>query len=1630
MRKQCNKGLLMALVLCASTALAGPDTFGLGTGRDGVLMIKEPRTVINRYAQVTGPLAPGDTVLTVTSTDGFAAGDLVMVLQTSGFLPEPQLGEPLDLSDSPVGQWELARLDGAGGGLLKLRRPILHSYAASVTQVIRVPEYTDVTVRPGASLVAAPWDGRMGGVLAFLAQGTLRNAGEISASGAGFRGGLSHPLPHGGGESRGPLAGGGGGGNGASGEEGRDSAFSWGGSQAGGGRGGSQLVFSLINRLALGGGGGPGHGGGDGADSLAGSGGGAVFIRGGRLVGQGFIRADGEPGQNNSMGGGSGGGAGGSIYLRMAGAAECGGISAQGGDGGGTALGLESRAGMGGAGGGGQVLFQASWSGACPVALGTASMDLGGAGAFSRQSRCVEAPVTAGCGVPTRLAGGFRVPAVPTVEYFSSDGGRVRVEGNAPADAEVVVYARGQEITRVLPSRSGRYVISVAMQAAMQDAPIQVAAEFQGVQSDGVWAESRDETSTLAAVAITQPADMAWLNTGRPIITGTTDQVGITITIWLHDTNPNQSPIKNVAVTASNGAWSYQVPQEHALADGHYHVSVDTVFGSASAERQFFVDKVPPVASIVDKPTNPTRSMSANFTFSATDARSGVQGIECKLDAEAFATCNSPKDYTGLLDGDHTFFVRAVDVAGNQHAVSYLWKVDTNPPVASIGEKPAPLTNETMAHFTFSATDTGGSGPQRYECSLDGANFEGCTSPKDYSVGQGSHTFKVRATDVAGNTGAEISYSWIVDRQNPVTAIAEKPENPTGETTAHFTFIATDTGGGSVLKTECRLDGAPFEDCTSPKDYPTVAPGSHTFQVRAVDTAGNTGAAVSHSWTVDRQGPVTTIGEKPVDPTNATVAHFTFSAEDIGGGSVLRLECRLDGAPFVECTSPKDYLTVAEGNHTFEVRAVDRFNNIGDTVSYSWKVDITPPDTALTQSPTNPSNSSSATFSFTSTEAGSTFECSLNSGQYTACPNPTTITDLSDGTYTFSVRAKDTAGNVDLMPPSYSWEVDLTAPDTTIDAATKPRNPTNITSVTFRFGGAGAGGTYWCKLDTPGAVGTYALCDSGSQTYTGLSEGGYNFFVYAVDAAGNSDLSPDRYDWVVDLTRPETVITSRPNLLTNSTNAQFNFDGAGTDGRYMCSLDGQQYVECDPSNTQYPGLSEGTHSFSVYGIDAAGNVDPSAAAFTWVIDLTRPETAITAATEISEGGGNLRSPTNAQGVTFSFSGADSPDRYWCKLDSGDAAPCSSGNSQSYTDLAEGTHTFSVYAKDNAGNIDDTPAVRVWTIDLTKPVTVVKNPAAPSPRIWRTNMVSPTFEGTSEAQSEVWISIDGLASEEATGAGVGGRWSLETAKDLADGEHTVRARAVDSAGNRGELSEPVAFIVDTAPPDTRILNSPQRDHNSRLVLFTFNAPGEPPDLNTTFECKIISRHDGVDREWEHCDKEQFYNLATLFDTEDVNGEYTLSVRARDEAGNLDPEPASYDWRVVVNPPSKPEILEPVDGAEVYDLTPPISGTAVRFGKVSLSLGDKRGLAEADENGNWTFRFPEPLEQQTHQLTAIVTDVAGNPSPSSDPISFTVFEPKPVAHAIGGGLGCATSGGSPWLTLLGLFAGAVWSSRRRR
>lgn len=182
------RGFFLFFVLfAAGTVRAEPDTFGLGTGKDGSLRIDSGSRIVNRYARLTADAAVGASELSVSDIKGFAAGDLVLVHQSTGIAaPDSGNQKPVSLAGGQVGRIEYARVASVSPGVLRLSAPLLYAHPGNLSQVVWVPEYTDLDVRSGATLRAAPWEGGLGGILAVRVSGRLRNDGLITVDGTGF----------------------------------------------------------------------------------------------------------------------------------------------------------------------------------------------------------------------------------------------------------------------------------------------------------------------------------------------------------------------------------------------------------------------------------------------------------------------------------------------------------------------------------------------------------------------------------------------------------------------------------------------------------------------------------------------------------------------------------------------------------------------------------------------------------------------------------------------------------------------------------------------------------------------------------------------------------------------------------------------------------------------------------------------------------------------------------------------------------------------------------------------------------------------------------------------------------------------------------------------------------------------------------------------------------------------------------------------------------------------------------------------------------------------------------------------------------------------------------------------------
>lgn len=246
------------------------------------------------------------------------------------------------------------------------------------------------------------------------------------------------------------------------------------------------------------------------------------------------------------------------------------------------------------------------------------------------------------------------------------------------------------------------------------------------------------------------------------------------------------------------------------------------------------------------------------------------------------------------------------------------------------------------------------------------------------------------------------------------TTITSGPQGPIDTDSATFTFVSPEKGGF-----ECRLDSGAWSSCASPKTYSSLTDGPHVFEVRALNLAGHpdpTPAAARFS--VEIEPPDTTIVFAPSGTIGVDSVGFEFTSTEAGG-----FECSLDGGGWATCSSPLAYTDLADGDHVFEVRAVNDFGKADPTpASATFGVDTTPPETAIASGPSGTIDTSAATFEFSSSEPGS-FECKLDASAWSTCSSPQTYEGLADGDHTFEVRAEDAVGNVDPTPASAAFHV-------------------------------------------------------------------------------------------------------------------------------------------------------------------------------------------------------------------------------------------------------------------------------------------------------------------------------------------------------------------------------------------------------------------------------------------------------------------------------------------------------------------------------------------------------------------------------------------------------------------------------
>lgn len=383
-------------------------------------------------------------------------------------------------------------------------------------------------------------------------------------------------------------------------------------------------------------------------------------------------------------------------------------------------------------------------------------------------------------------------------------------------------------------------------------------------------------------------------------------------------------------------------------------------------------------------------------------------------------------------------------------------------------------------------------------------------------------------------------------------------------------------------------------------------------------------------------------------PSAISGPNVTFIVDSTEPNSTFR--CSVDSTTLMACDATQMFTNLAAGTHTFRAAATDMAGNEDTTpVEYTWMVDPNVLDTTITMGP-GATSGPNPQFSFTSTRAG-TFECMLAplESAFTACASPKSYTGLAQIAtpgYTFQVRARDTAGNVDDTPAMQTFLVDATGP--TINITAPVSNGTVGTSFTLTFTSE-TGATHTCQLDSQAVVNP---CSSG-RMFSGLTSAAnpHTIRVTGTDAFGNTGMAMHTFS--VDDVGPSVAISGSPGNGTtvSTTSANLSFAIVPSNEPMPFSFEcrfntASTFTAC--SNFVTSGLTQGTQTLRVRARDRFNNVGGEVT-HTW--DIQPQNTTINAIRTTGIATGTLvRISTNVR-VT-----GKTNNRFWVQEQDGATSP--------------------------------------------------------------------------------------------------------------------------------------------------------------------------------------------------------------------------------------------------------------------------------------------------------------------------------------------------------------------------------------
>ncbi|EHJ5306200.1 non-fimbrial adhesin SiiE [Salmonella enterica subsp. enterica serovar Ouakam] len=616
---------------------------------------------------------------------------------------------------------------------------------------------------------------------------------------------------------------------------------------------------------------------------------------------------------------------------------------------------------------------------------------------------------------------------------------------------------------------------------------------------------------------------------------------------------------------------------------------------------------------------------------------------------------------------------------------------------------------------------------------------------------------------------------------------------------------------------------------------------------------------------------------------------------------------------------------------------------------------------------------------------------------------------LVDGTYTLRVEATDQAGNIANKDLVFNIDTNIQVPTIALDAgqdtgANTADNITNISRPTFTIGNVDPD-VIKVVVTIDGHDYNATKVGAGWQFTPGnaIPDGSYNITVTVEDKAGNTATSkplPVVIDTTAEIESVTLVTDSGDSDVDNITKVdkpQFSIVTADDITHVRVKIDNAaNWIELTKGGdgrwifNVVSALPDGQHTLLVDVTDIAGNVAQETLQFT--IDTTLREPTIVLDPTHDTGDDTNDNLTRINKPVFIIGNVDNDvSHIVVHIDGRDYTIENTGGNLTFTPdqpLSDGQHTISVTVTDIAGNtktsaelkIEIDTQVQIDSVTLTTDSGVNDHDNV-------TNATRPSFEiATPDDVTSVLVSFDGV-NWTPVSKNAAGQWQFTAGSALSDGHYTLHVQATDRAGNTANST--LGFTVDTQIDGLSVvmLDDAGKDSTDGITNITsprFEISAREPLQSVTviLNGKSSTLTQGAGNKW-------------LFtpDTPLVDGTYKIEIVAEDIAGNKISKEVSFTIDTVVSDP-RIDLLDADDTGEsavdnITSVTKPrfvIGNVPADIDTVVIRINGVSYPVTANGNNLWEFQVPVALNDGVYEAVVVFRDIAGNTSETKLP--FTI------------------------------------------